>query len=120
MFDWPREDRTAKDMPPETCLQCREEFESKNRLHNHITTLFWASIHERQYPKKWSPFVMNYVRRAMDPVNEPGWSNADIVRELKSLIEADRVVAPGRIYSSTSYYSAAPGAKSGAATTHGS
>jgi hypothetical protein len=31
---------------------------------------------------------MTYVRRAMDPVNaEPGWSNADIVKELKSYIE---------------------------------
>jgi hypothetical protein len=75
-------------MPPGTCLQCREEFESKNRLHNHIRTVRWATINERQYPEKWTPAIMTYVRRAMDPVNaEPGWSNADIVKELKSYIE---------------------------------
>jgi ribonuclease HI len=37
----------------------------------------------------------------MDPVNrEPGRSSADIVTELELIIEGNRVVAPGRIYSS--------------------
>jgi ribonuclease HI len=92
-FDLSREDRTAKAMPPAICLQCREEFDSKNRLHDHIRTVCWATIHERQFPENWTLAIRSYVQRAMDPVNgEPGWSNADIVRELKSYIEAYRCV----------------------------
>lgn len=73
-----------------TCLQCRAEFISNNKLHEHIRSVCWASIHEAQYPKEWTRSLRHYVRRALDPSNSmPGWSRSDIVAELKRMIEAN-------------------------------
>jgi len=76
-----------------TCLDCRQVFSSNNKLHEHIRTTCWATIHEAKYPKEWTPGFRNYVQRALDPVNsEPGWNIPNIIQDLKSMIEVDSTV----------------------------
>lgn len=76
------------------CLNCRNVYDSKNKLHRHIRGECWATAHERQYPGEWTPSLKRYVQRALDPANKrPGWSKADIISELKSMISVNSLMS---------------------------
>jgi len=69
------------------CQQCRAQFPSNNKLHNHIREDCWATKSERKCPGVWGPALTEYVRRAFDPINNvPDWTNADIQEELEVMI----------------------------------
>ena len=69
------------------CQQCRAQFPSNNKLHNHIREDCWATKSERKCPGVWGPALTEYVRRAFDPINNvPDWTNANIQEELEVMI----------------------------------
>ncbi|PMD22565.1 ribonuclease H-like protein [Hyaloscypha hepaticicola] len=77
------------------CLQCRAQFPSNNKLHNHIREDCWATKSERKYPGIWTPALKEYVRRAFDPINNvPDWTNTDIQEELETMIYMYHVLDP--------------------------
>jgi ribonuclease HI len=77
------------------CLQCRQNFKSNNKLHEHVRNDCWATKNEHKYPDQWTPALKDYVRRAFDPANsEPGWPNAKIQRELEAMIETNFILDP--------------------------
>jgi hypothetical protein len=80
-------------------LQCREDFESSNQLHKHIERYCEASINEKTNPKQWTSELKNYLKRALDPANcAVGWSNTQIIHELKAMIDVSKLAKSGTLW----------------------
>lgn len=75
------------------CPNCRNHYSSDDQLHDHIQSDCWATRYEQRYPGEWTTSLKRYVHRALDPANRNGWAKADIIEEVKSMIQINRFVS---------------------------